>query len=73
MTKMFETCAQPECTDEPVQGQDAIQGIQDGAVEAEDIEEATLIQEDSQNAMDLSQESSIPELVSTSPNEDPIM
>ena len=73
MTRVFETCAQPECTDEPVQGQDAIQGIQDGAVEAVDIDPETLTQEDSQNVMDLSQESSIPELVSTSPSEDPIM
>ena len=70
MTRMFETCAQPECTDEPVQGHDAIQGIQ----EAVDIDPETLTQEDSPNVMDLSQEeSSIPELVSTSPNEDPIM
>ena len=69
MTRMFETCAQPECTDEPVQGQDAIQGIQ----EAVDIDPETLTQEGSPNVMDLSQESSIPELVSTSPNEDPIM
>ena len=67
---MFETCAQPECTEEPVQGHDAIQGIQ----EAVDIDPETLTQEDSPNVMDLSQEeSSIPELVSTSPNEDPIM
>ena len=70
MTRMFETCAQPECTEEPVQGHDAIQGIQ----EAVDIDPETLTQEDSPNVMGLSQEeSSIPELVSTSPNEDPIM